>query len=254
MLDAGERAQRLGDRLVGDADRARGGGRGRCILAVVPAADERLRRQGIVAGVDRSGQREPARDDPRLGPLEDAQLRVAVALEGAVPVEMVGLEVEQDGDAAAELVDVLELERGQLAHDPVGVVDAAQRAADVPGDGDVPPVGTEDGAEELARRRLAVRAGDADDRPLGVEPVAELDFAPNRDAPPARRLDEPPLSGNAGALDQHLDPVEQREVVLVSEQPVDANHLDAAPLERRRRRLARPREAVDERPLHRGRM
>ena len=50
--------------------------------------------------------------------LEDAELRVDVPLERAVAVEVVGLEVEQDGDARAERLDVLELERRELADDP----------------------------------------------------------------------------------------------------------------------------------------
>ena len=63
---------------------------------------------------------EAARHDLRARALEDAQLRVAVRLERAVPVEVVRLEVEQHGDVARELVHVLELERRQLADHPVG--------------------------------------------------------------------------------------------------------------------------------------
>ena len=39
-----------------------------------------------------------------------------------MPVEVVGLEVEQHGDPAGELVDVLELERRELADDPLGAL------------------------------------------------------------------------------------------------------------------------------------
>ena len=56
--------------------------------------------QRVVGGELDALEAEAARDDLRLGTLEDAQLRVAIGLERAVPVEMVGLEVEQDGDVA----------------------------------------------------------------------------------------------------------------------------------------------------------
>ena len=94
------------------------GGRGGGVLAVVLAGDQRLGRERVVpAELDpprRARHRpEAARDDRGVvGPLvlEQAQLRVAVGLEGAVPVEVVGLEVQQDGHRRPELVDVLELE------------------------------------------------------------------------------------------------------------------------------------------------
>jgi len=87
-----------------------------------------------------------------------------------VPVEVVGLEVEEDADPEVQLVDVLELEGRELADDPVGGARGAERRADVPGDDDVAPGGAEDRAEELAGRRLAVRARDPDDRRLTEEP------------------------------------------------------------------------------------
>ena len=123
---AGEGAERLRDGVVADARRARGRGRGRRVLAVVHARDQRLRRQRVVEAElhPARGARnlaEAARDDGRvvLGlRLEDPELRVDVPLERAVPVEMVGLEVEEDGDARTQRLDVLELERGELADDP----------------------------------------------------------------------------------------------------------------------------------------
>jgi hypothetical protein len=67
-----------------------------------------------------------------------------------VPVEVVGLEVEQHGDLARELVDVLELEARELADDAGRRLDLAveigQRATDVAGDGHA-----EHRAEQLAR-------------------------------------------------------------------------------------------------------
>ena len=122
---AGERAQRLGDRLVADAGRARGGrGRGSRVLAVVRPADRGSAGSSSSAANSTTSPvvavaRRPARHDRRARALEDAQLRGAVGVERAVAVEVVRLEVEQHGDVAGELVHVLELEARELADDPV---------------------------------------------------------------------------------------------------------------------------------------
>ena len=155
--------ERLGDRVVGDTGRARGRRRGRGVLAVVPAADQRLGRQRVVGRELDPVEPEPSRHDLRAGALEDAQLRVAVRLERPVAVEVVRLEVEQHRDLARELVDVLELERRELADDPVRGANGGERRADVSRDDDVAAGGAEDRAEQLGGRRLAVRAGDADE-------------------------------------------------------------------------------------------
>src|SRR5262249_58028833 len=106
---------------------------------------------------------QPAWHDPGTRPLEDAQLRVAIGLERAVAVEVVGLEVEEHRDVTYERLDILELERRELANDPVHAADGGERRADVPGNGDVATRRPEDRAEQLGRPRLAVRAGNADD-------------------------------------------------------------------------------------------
>src|SRR5207302_7357683 len=140
---AAERSQRRGDRVILDPGRPRrcsGSGR---ILAIVRAGNERLRGQRIVVReLDALGAAgdyvEAARNDRdvRLGlVLEDAQLRVAIGVIRAVTIEVVRLQVQQDGDARPETVDVLELEARELAHDPRvarnRVVESRQRAADV---------------------------------------------------------------------------------------------------------------------------
>ena len=164
-----------------------------------------------------------------------------------MPVEVVGLEVQQHRDLAGELVHVLELEARQLADDERARLDLAvelgQRAADVPRRRRV-----EDRAEQLGGRRLAVRAGHADE-PRLQQAVAELDLAPDRHASALGLGDERRLARDAGALDQHLDPVEQREVAVVAELAVGRGHLHPAPLERRDRRLAGAREPEHEHPL-----
>src|SRR5919198_5729871 len=107
---AWEGAEGFGDLLVRDPSGARCGGCGGGVLAVVDASDQWLGGQRIVGGELAAVEAEVLRDDLGAGAFEDAELRVAVGLEGAVAVEVVGLEVEEHGDLAGELVDVLELE------------------------------------------------------------------------------------------------------------------------------------------------
>ena len=106
MRDAREGRERVGDRVVGDACGTRRGRRRRGVLAVVAPGDARLGGERVVGGELDTPRRarhvaEPARHDGDVVaglPLEDPELRVRVALERAVAVEVVGLEVQQDGD------------------------------------------------------------------------------------------------------------------------------------------------------------
>ena len=161
-----------------------------------------------------------------------------------MPVEVIGLEVQQNGDPRPELVDVLELERGQLADDELLGLDLAvqlcERAPDIPGDGRA-----EDEAEPLRRRRLAVRAGDAQDR-VREQPRGELDLAPDWQPAAPRLDDERRLTRHARALDEDPDPVEQRELAVVAELAVGTHDLHPATLERGRGRASRPRQAENE--------
>ena len=161
---------------------------------------------------------------------------------------MIRLEVQQHGDLERELVHVLELERRQLADDPcvVGRLDRAQRPADVPGDDDLAAGGAEDLAEQLGRRRLSLRAGDADERTRREQAPAELDLRPDGDAASPRLDDERPLARHARVLHDELDTVEQTQVVFVAELGVDSHDLVATRLERGGGGDARPRQPVDE--------
>src|SRR3954468_16810980 len=163
-------------------------------------------------------------------------------------------------------MDVLELEARQLTHDP-GVlvecaVEARQRTADVARDRDRPAGGTEDRAQQLARRRLAVRAGDADER-VAEQAKAELDLAPDRDPtrPCSRRQRRFP--GHARALDQQLDAVQQAFLLIPRvhfdagfgkpagldvRRPVGGHRRHATPGQRERGRLAGASEPQHERP------
>ena len=117
-------------------------------------------------------------------------------------------------------------------------------------------------AEELARRRLPVRAGDADQR-VREQPRAELDLAPDGDAARARGGHEGRLARNAGALDQQVHVVDERGVFRAEDDfdaclakppgvelvvSVDADDAHAPACERERRGLARAREAEHEGP------
>jgi hypothetical protein len=114
--------------------------------------------------------------------------------------------------------------------------------ADVPGDGDVPVRRAEDLPQELARRRLAVRPGHRDERVL-EDARAELELTPDRNPSEARLDNEHRRCRHAGALDEQLRPVEERDVVVVPELAVGADDTDATPLEHCERRLPRAREA-----------
>ncbi len=103
-----------------------------------------------------------------------------------------GSRLVRTATAGAQRLDVLELEGGELAHDPRAVVDGAderrQRPADVPRDLDGHAAGLEDRAEQRGRRRLPVRPRDAEQR-VRQEAGAELDLGDHRDAPRAGRGD-----------------------------------------------------------------
>jgi hypothetical protein len=234
VLHSWKGPEALGDCLVGDPRRAGGGRRRRCVLAVVRTRDAWLGRERIVARERGPGQVEPAGNDRRLRALEDPELRIAVGVEGPVPVEVIGLEVEQDRDPRPKLVDVLELEAGHLTDDGLTRVDQAvelaERPPDVAGDRRA-----EHEAEKLRGRRLAVGPGNRDEGALVQQTGTELDLAPDRNAAPARLDDERCCAGDTRALDEKANAAEQGEVGVVSVLAIGADDLDPAPFERRAR-------------------
>ncbi len=131
-------------------------------------------------------------------------------LEGAVPVEVVGLEVEEDRDPRLQRVNVLELERGELADDPCvrrrSADERRQRATDVPGHLHRFTRRAKHRTEELGRGRLPVRPGDAENRVRKKE-RAELDLAPDGHATRSRTLDEQRLTRDSRALHDEIDPL-----------------------------------------------
>ena len=96
------------------------------------------------------------------------RLGCLIAFEAAVHVEMIGREVQPGGDGRAEPARGKSKRRRLDNEDvSVGIVDRRdKRDVGVPGgDGDT-TIGCERGDGELDRRRLAVGAGDGDDRPI----------------------------------------------------------------------------------------
>ncbi len=145
--------------------------------------------------------------------LEDPQLGGDVAAVAAVPVEVVLRQVEEHAHARTEALDVLELEARELGDDDrLGVHHARHRRQGVP---DVAAHGhreagvAEDGAGELGGRRLAVGAGDADER-VAEEPAGQLDLAPQRHAAMQRLLHDRALVGDPGTLDEKAGVVRKR--------------------------------------------
>ena len=82
------------------------------------------------------------------------------------------------------------------------------------------------------------------------QPVAELDLAPDRDPARPRDADEQLAAGHAGALDEHVDVVEQAGVAVVSERPVGPHDLHPAPLEQGGGALPGARHPEHEHALH----
>ena len=220
--------------------------------AVAAAAFSRLCAPGISGSAGSGSSAEnsiPSSPSPRgtifvAGPLEDAQLRVAVRLEGAVPVEVVRLEVEQDGDVARERRDVLELEARELADDPRARLDLAvelgERAADV-----AAPRGSVASIAPSSSSVVVLPFVPVTPTSRGPEqPVAELDLAPDRDAPRlAPRPRAATRAGTPGLFDEHVYAVEQAELASRCPQlAVGRDDVHPAPREREHRRLPRARE------------
>ena len=155
---------------------------------------------------------------------EEAELRGGVLVEAVVTVEVIRLEVHEDGDTWMEDLHVVELEHADLAHDP-GVVgdltdERAQCATDVPGHLDGTTGRPQDLAEKCRRRGLPVRPGDGEDR-IREEPGAELELVPDRDTACSGTRDQGRVGPDSGTLHDQIDPLQQR-LLLASEMDFDA--------------------------------
>ncbi len=154
----------------------------------------------------------------------------------AVPIEMIRRDVEQHRGLRRELERVFELERRCLADDRRARLDRlderAERGADVAGDGDRQAGLAMDVADQLRRRRLAVRAGHGDELVL-KQPPGELQLAEHRNPALARRFNDRRLRRNARALHERADVVEQRSPIDLVQDEINP---DLAQLLGRRRR------------------
>ena len=151
-----------------------------------------------------------------------------------------GSRLSSTATSQANSCDVLELERRQLADDPVGLADRRERHADVarrPSRRD-PPRGRSRRAAPRVVVFPFVPVTPTKRVPAGQQPEAELDLRPHRDrrarAPRASERRSP--AARPGVFTTSVDAVEQRDVVLVPERPVDAHDLVAPLREPRRRR------------------
>ena len=130
----------------------------------------------------------------------DRRLRVTVGLEGAVMVEVVGRQVQQDRDPRVEPLLDRELERRHL--DDERLVIAAGRGRERETDvaaGDGVDAGRAQARAEYPRgRRLPVRAGDGEvGRPR--EARAELELPPDRDLAPSPMRAAAPTAARPGS-------------------------------------------------------
>ena len=176
---------------------------------------------GEVAVVERGDVGVVDTEDRRVAlalALEDPQLGGRVGLERAMTVEVVGRDVEQHGHVGAKLLDALELEARELAHDRPPRLDAArqrrERVADVAGAGAGHAAALEHGGSQQRGRGLAVGSGDADDRiALLEQAVRELHLGPHGDAGRTCGAHDRGFFRDARALDEQVGTGQQLGIV-----------------------------------------
>ena len=180
-------------------------------------------------GRGRAGRRRPAQRRRRrrrtawrcrVGALalEDAQLGGRVGLERAMPVEVIGRDVEKDAGIGAESLDALELEARELARRSPGPARCGRPASRAPcrrcPRSRTARLRPRACGRQQRGRGLAVRSGDADDRiALLEQAIGELHLGPHGDAGRACGLDDRGFFRDAGALDEQIGTREQLGIV-----------------------------------------
>src|SRR5690348_3534587 len=133
---------------------------------------------------------------------EDARLGGGISVHGAVPVEMIGSQVQEHADVGTEGIDEFELEAAEFHYRPGafrgGVGAGNQRRADVSGEQGGNSRTAQNVFDERGCGGLAVGAGDAEHLSL-EETESELDFAPDVDALLTRGAEDGSAGGNTGA-------------------------------------------------------
>ena len=218
VVGAAERADAgdVGEGLrAGGIDAKQGGAFGEHPLRIEPLgrdADERLAPIGA-ARRDGAAERVVDADDGEIGRGDEALLDRRVLRDRAVPVEMVRRDVEEDADRRLQAWCEVDLKRRHL-NDMDAVagrrLERQDRSADVAAHLHVAAGLAQDVGDERRRRRLAVGAGDGDERRVGRELRAlaaeQLDVADDLDACGFRQPRRPVRLGmgqrHAGREDQ----------------------------------------------------
>ena len=140
---------------------------------------------------------------------EDPALRRNIALEVAVPVEMIGGEVQPDGNPAMQVRAQVELVGGELEHEDAVLrpeFEIEDRPTDIAADHRVGAGGDEEMVDQRCRRRLAVGAGHADQGSRPEQLGKEIDVAANRHVRGTRRNDQRMGQRHAGARHEQGEP------------------------------------------------
>ena len=176
---------------------------------------------------------------------EDVLFCRHVAREIAMPVDMVGRDVEPHRDVGMEGLEQFELIGGKLQHVEAAFaerLEVERTAPDIAADFAAGAGLLEDVADQRRRRRLAVGAGDGDEPRPGLRPCQQLDVADDRLAGGARG-DRHGMRYRQGAGNARADHESG------DARPVDRGRVGdpGAEMRRRvaRRRIVVPDDAVD---------
>ena len=144
--------------------------------------------------------------------LENAQLGRAIFRDRAVAVEMVGREIQPDADRRDESLNGLELKRAHFDGQDVEIAifarDFAKRLADVAAGDRALAARIQHLREQFGRGRLAVRAGDRDNRHVDGTPAQfqlahDLDLRARKIRGQRRDRDRCPGSGRRNRRSPH---------------------------------------------------
>ena len=275
VRDAREGAQRLRDRPVGDSERAGGCGCGRSVLAVVAARDERFRRQRVVTReldpACPSPARARTRAEPRPCRRQPGSRRSAASPAGRPRASRGGRGGRASGSEARRRVGAgsatssswkLESSQTTRSSGPSRPSSAQRGRPTLPATATGRPAARTIAPDQLGRRRLAVRPGDADgrlarpdarrarsrSRPGSRGRVRRRRGGPRSVRPGISRGAPRPSESarSASAPSRTSTPAARSLPASTSAPPVDSDDPDASTGERERGSLARAREAEDE--------
>ena len=176
-------------------------------LARIPEGARRNPHRALSLGERRDDRVVEVADEDVVRTLvgENSELRFGVLVHRVVAVEMVRLDVEQHGDARLERTDPFELERRDFGDDPI--VGAGlhcfrdQRVTDVAADARRAAGIAEDVPDQRGGRRLALGAGDRDDR-RASQTIGDLDLAIDGDVSALHEPHERVVERNARREDR----------------------------------------------------